>query len=66
MDEGGDVGKLGRGEIELGHAGAAFGGDLSDELAVLIVENEFGADQAGSAFLPPRASWPWQKAQFAP
>ena len=50
VDEGRDVGELGGGEVELRHADAAFGGDLSDELAVLIFENDFGPDEAGSAF----------------
>ena len=42
---GGGVG----GEVELGHAFAAFANNGSDEFAVLIIEDEGGADEVGSA-----------------
>ncbi len=49
VDERGDVGNLGGREVELGHAFAAFSNDGADEFAVLVIENEGGADEVGSA-----------------
>lgn len=49
VDEGGNVRDLRRGEVELGHAFAAFANNGSDEFAVLIIEDEGGADEVGSA-----------------
>ena len=50
VNERGDVGELRRGQVELGHARAALRRDLSNELTVLILEDDFRANQAGSAF----------------
>jgi hypothetical protein len=51
VQEGGDIGDLGGVEIEFGHAGigAAVLHDGRDELAVLVIEDELGADQIRSA-----------------
>ena len=54
------------GQVELGHARAALGGDLSDELAVLVLENDFRANQAGSAFAAAASVLPVAKGALRP
>ena len=49
VDEGGNVSDLRRGEVELGHAFAALANNGSDEFTVLVIEDEGGADEVGSA-----------------